>query len=219
EGDKTLGEITTSHYDSKDNEIFILGQVNADTDEYDRSVIIHEFAHYFENQFSRSDSIGGEHSSGDILDIRVAWGEGFANAFYSMVTDDVLYIDTAGLSQALSFGFDLENNVCANPGWYSECSVQSIMYDLYDTNSDGADNVSLGLSSIYNTLIGSQKITPAFTSIFSFIKNFKDNNGASVNLINTLVGAQNIDVISSVYGDGQATNNPGATDQLPLYAQ
>ena len=46
--------------------IYILGDasgnLNDDPDEYDGSVIAHEFGHYYEFFFSRSDSVGGPHS-------------------------------------------------------------------------------------------------------------------------------------------------------------
>src|SRR5688572_24662810 len=76
--------------------IYILGDfTQGDTDEFDQSVIAHEFGHYFEDLFSRSDSIGGDHGgAGDLLDLRVAFGEGWSNAFSSMARGDVAYRDS-----------------------------------------------------------------------------------------------------------------------------
>ena len=45
------------------------GQQNSDTDEYDRHVVVHEWFHYFEDHFSRSDSMGGVHGFGNIKDL------------------------------------------------------------------------------------------------------------------------------------------------------
>ena len=56
------------------------------TDEYDDHVVVHEWAHYFEANFSRSDSIGGDHASDNVLDIRLAFGEGFGNAYSAMAS-------------------------------------------------------------------------------------------------------------------------------------
>jgi len=211
----SLLSISTSFYDG--TQIFLLGDENSDTDEYDEHVIIHEWGHYFEDKFSRADSIGGAHSGGDILDIRVAFGEGFGNAFSSIVTDDPLYIDTSGFRQSEGFIINMENNSCTNAGWYSECSVQSALYDIYDVTNDGADKLSLGFTPIYNVLVGSQKNTPAFTSIFSFTKSFKDQNVANANAVDSILSSQNIDSIIDIYGSSQITSNPGATDQLPVY--
>ncbi len=78
------GLIGTTHFDG-DGNLYILGDADSDTDEYDDHVIIHEWGHYFEQSFSRADSIGGPHGSGDRLDIRVAFGEGWENAFSAIV--------------------------------------------------------------------------------------------------------------------------------------
>src|SRR5690606_24529964 len=50
--------------------IYVLGDYGnggGDTDEFDAHVIAHEFGHYFEDRFSRSDSLGGSHFRGDRL--------------------------------------------------------------------------------------------------------------------------------------------------------
>src|SRR5690606_27529101 len=100
-GDASLGEIGTTYYGG--DAIYILGDENNDTDEYDRHVILHEWGHYVEMAFSRSDSIGGDHGYSDKLDMRVALSEGFANAFSAMMLDDPSYRDTSGAQQAAGF--------------------------------------------------------------------------------------------------------------------
>ncbi len=216
-GSLAAGQITSSHYNGAD--IYILGAADNDTDEYDDHVIIHEWGHYFEDKFSRVDSVGGEHTMGDILDIRVAFSEGFSNAYSAIASGDTIYSDSTGVSQASGFWIDLDNNNCVNAGWFSECSVQSIIYDLYDASNDGADTVSTGLAPIYNVLVNEQKNTGALISIFSFIKALKDGNAAQSNAINTLVSGQNIAVITDIYGDSELSNNPGSVNQLPVFTQ
>ena len=76
-GNKAIGQITTSHYSPSEGQLYILGAADNDTDENDDHVIAHEWGHYFEDKFSRSDSLGGSHSGNDRLDLRVAFGEGF----------------------------------------------------------------------------------------------------------------------------------------------
>ena len=212
-GDKTIGEIGTSHYDPATGEIYILGDEDVDTDEYDKSVIIHEWAHYFEDQLSRTDSIGGAHNIGDTLDMRLAFGEGFGNAYSGIVSNDPVYRDSSGAGQSSGFDFDMDLDVCANPGWFSECSVHNLLYDFSVTT------FSDDFTPLYNVLVNEQKNTNAFTSIFSFVWELKVNNGAEAGAIDTLVTGQSIDVITDVYGDSEATNNPGGTDQLPIYEQ
>lgn len=202
----TIGQIRTSLFDG--TEIYILGKENSDTDEYDDHVIIHEWGHYFETFFSRSDSIGGPHGYGDLLDIRLAFGEGWGNAFSGMVTNDPLYRDSGGFAQSLDGTFDVESNTCVNPGWFSECSVQAILYDLYDLTNDGADTVNLGFLPIYSILTNEQKNTTAVTSIFSFIDALKIASPGDNIAIDTLVTDQGISSIINEYGDSEL-NDPG----------
>ena len=207
------GRIYSTAFDGE--QIYVLGKANADTDEYDGHVIIHEWAHYFEHSFSRLDSIGGPHSGGDVLDIRVAFSEGFSNAYSAIASGDVNYNDSGGTDQSLGFSFNLEDNNCTNKGWYSECSIQSIVYDLHDGAND--DGVNLGFTPLFDVLISEQRFTTALTSIFSFVHEVKQNNVSESGAINTLVNNQNIDSITDIYGDSELTNNPGAVDKLPVY--
>jgi len=181
----------------------------------DEHVIAHEWGHYFEEYFSRADSIGGLHTGGDLLDVRVAFSEGFGNAFSAMVNDDPDYNDAQGYLQASGFDINIEGNSCINEGWYNECSAQSILYDLYDAAND--DGVSLAFSPLFNVFSNEQRNTYAVTSIFSFIYELKQNNPGSVAAIDTLVSSQNIDVVNDIYGDSELTNDPGTVSKLPLH--
>ena len=210
-GNKALGEITTSHYDPATGEIYILGDEGSDTDEYDQHVIVHEWAHYFEDNLSRTDSMGGAHTAGDILDMRLAFGEGFGNAYAGIAIGDPIYRDSSGVAQAAGFDFDMDTDVCANAGWYSECSVHELLYDF--------DTLLGGFGPLYSVLANEQKSTAAFTSIFSFVWELKVNNVPDVAAIDALVTGQSIDIITDIYGDSEVANNPGTTDQLPIYEQ
>lgn len=209
--DPSSGQILTSHY--SDSNLFILGDADSDTDEYDDHIITHEWGHYYEDKLSRSDSIGGPHSNGELLDIRVAFGEGFGNAFSGMVLDEPVYFDTLGASQAGGFSFNLENEAQEKPGWYSEASVQRILYDLYDDSSDGSDILSLGFAPLHNIFTGAQKTTPAFTSIFSFIKSLKDENMGDADDIDSIVSSESIAAITDIYGTGRIN----LASELPNY--
>ena len=193
------GQIGTSHFDGE-HSLYILGKENSDTDEYDNHIIIHEWGHYFEANFSRADSIGGPHGAGDYLDIRVAFGEGWGNAWSAIATDDPIYYDTMDNRQSNGFSMNVEGELAQNPGWYSEDSIQRILYDLYDSNSDGDDTLSLGFKPIYDILVGSQKTTPAFTSIFSFITYLKEQNPSKTTQIDAILASENIEPIEDIYG-------------------
>jgi len=222
-GDETIGEIGTSFYRGGNpiDGIYILGAEDDDTEEYDQHVITHEWGHYFEDAIARSDSIGGPHGSGDRLDLRVAFGEGWGNAWSGMATGDTTYLDSFGMNQGVSGGFDTEDGTLLNganvaPGWYSERSIQEVLYDLFDSSSDGMDTLSLGFGPIYDVFTGQQSTTTAFTSIFSFIDALKADRPGDVAAIDALLADVSIDSVADEFGTGE-TNGAGSADTLPVY--
>lgn len=217
-GDVADGQIGTSSFTVTNGipVIRILGDAGNDTDEYDVHVVVHEFGHYFENQLSRSDSIGGQHSSSNRLDARVAFGEGWGNALSGMILEDPFYRDSFGAAQASGFNINVENNTYTSTGWYSEGSVQSILYDLFDDSDDGADTASYGLAPIYGAFTDPDyESTAAFTSIFAFLEALDNQSGITTSEITALTNAQNINGTTG-FGVGE-TNNGGLTDALPVY--
>lgn len=226
--DIAAGEIGTSFYRSgPGGGIFLLGAENSDTEEYDRHVIAHEWGHYFEAAFSRSDSIGGPHTIGDQLDMRIAFGEGWGNAFAAMVTGDSVYKDTLSFQQGQGFDFDVEGRSFGNAGWYNEFSIHEILYDLFDANADSyattppvQDNVALGFGPIFAVLTGAQRTTGVVTSLFPFINALKSQNPAAVAGIDALLGVHDIEPIVDDYGTTEDNaGNPANADVLPVYSQ
>ena len=218
-GSVAAGQIGTSSFTVANGVpvIRILGDENNDTDEYDVHVVVHEFGHYFENSLSRADSIGGPHSSNDRLDPRVAFGEGWGNALSGMILDDPLYRDSFGSRQSSDFSINVESNTYpGSTGWYSEGSVQSILYDLFDGANDGADSVSYGLAPIYGALTAPDYVsTDAFTTIFSFLESLENQSGVVASDVAALTDAQDINSTSE-FGVGE-TNTGGVVDALPVY--
>ncbi|WP_154813774.1 DUF5011/hyalin repeat domain-containing protein [Hellea balneolensis] len=214
-GNVANGEISTSSYVGN-GRVNILGAADNDTDEYDDHVVIHEWGHYFEDQLSRSDSLGGPHSGSDRLDPRVALGEGFGNALSGMITDDPFYRDSSGSQQANGFSIDVESNSASPEGWFNEFSVQSILYDLYDSADEGADTITLGLGPIYNVLTDPDYTGQSlFTTIFSFLDEVRSAEPGNVTAINALAAAQSIDGTGK---DGAGESNNGSTaNSLPVY--
>lgn len=221
---RAAGRIGTSFYipselslfDTNAGELFLVGAITSDTDEFDRHIVIHEWGHYFEDRLSRSDSIGGSHSSGDRLDLRLAFSEGFSNALSAIVTDDSLYVDTSSFFTInTSFGFNIENNDVINPGWYSESSIQSILFDLYDNENDGVDQLSVGFSPIYEAMISPDHAgTDAFTSIYSFAFAFIESSiGSNFNInraFDNLLAGQSIeDFVLTQFGSNFESNLAG----------
>lgn len=219
-GDVTNGQIGTSSYQrlagQVQGNVYILGHENNDTDEYDSHVVVHEWGHYFEDRMSRSDSIGGQHSGGDRLDPRVALGEGFGNALSGMILDDPIYRDSSGAMQAAGFSIDVDNNAVSNKGWYNEASVQAVLYDLFDSDDDGTDSISLGLAPIYNVFTAANYTgQPVFTTIFSFITELKAQQPGNDTEIDALLSDQVISG-SGQQGTGEV-NDGGTTNALPVY--
>jgi hypothetical protein len=199
--------------------IYILGDYangNGDTDEFDAHVIAHEFGHYFEDRFSRSDSFGGEHGPGDRLDLRVAFGEGWGNAFGAMALNDPVYRDSfAGIRQ--DGGFNLETGSAGDAvGWFSEASVGKILWDIFDSAADAGDDLSAGFKPIYDAMRSQQLIqTDALTSIYTFISALRAQSGVSSAAIAALLNRENIKG-DDAFGRNES-NNGGDDRALPVY--
>ncbi len=215
----TPDSIGTSFYDSSIRQIFLLGADGIDTDEFDREVIVHEWGHYFEDNFSRSDTPGGDHGFGDVLDPRLAFGEGYASAFAAMLLQQTIYADTYwGYGGLDAFGWDVETAPAPSsfsypnpaddpdPGPFSELSVIRAMWDLYDSGTNEAtyDNVALGLGPIYDTLVGPERTTHALTTLASFVTGLKTQPGVDASAVNALLAHYGIGPIASEWGDGDA---------------
>lgn len=209
-GNVAAGQIGTSHYSSATGEIFVLGKDGVDTDEFDSHVIAHEWTHYFEDQLARSDSPGGPHSGGDVLDPRLAFGEGLGNAIAGMSLADPLYVDTLWSGEDLSaFGIDSETQPSpsddTSPGPFSELGVNRILYDLFDSGAGEAhDGVALGLGPIYDVLVGAQRTTSALTTIGSFITGLRAQAGVNGAAVDTLLAYYDVGAITNEWGAGDA---------------
>lgn len=211
DGELELGEIATSFYGG--NAIYILGSEDDDTDEYDRHVILHEWGHYLEAEFSRSDSIGGDHTSSDKLDMRVAMSEGFANAFSAMMLDDPIYRDTSGIEQNDGFQIDVSRINNTTRGWYSEASVQSVIYNFYRSD---LNKVARNFSDIFTVFTEPNYLfSDALLSIYVFAEQLRASFPAQAANFNSLLLGQNIE-ITNRFGDGES-NSGGYAAALPIY--
>ena len=204
--------ISSGTYYDGINTIMMQGDQQGDSDEYDDHIVIHEWGHYFERSFSRADNIGGQHGTGEYLDIRVAFGEGWGNSLSAMITDDPIYFDTMGSD---GWNMNVETASHDTPGWFSEASIQRILYDIYDNHNDGKDRLSLGLKPIYEVLTHGEKNTDAFTSIFSFITELKKAYPNSTSKIDDITSTEEIATIEDSYGSNRISNLEDGS--LPLY--
>lgn len=161
--------------------IFILGggDSEGDHDEYDDSVIAHEYGHFIVHHFSKDDSPGGEHFITDnSQDIRLSWSEGWGNFFSSAVRNSPVYLDT---STGGSFSFNLEDystspapSTLKSVAIYttSEIAVTGVLWDLFDDPStllsifEQHDQIGLGFEPIWQTVLSFSDTTPAAMESF-----------------------------------------------------
>jgi hypothetical protein len=213
-GDRAAGLIGTSHFSSSTSagrRIYILGAADSDTDEYDRPVVAHEFGHYLQEAFARDDSIGGSHSGGDLLDMRVAFSEGWGNAWAGMALNTQYYTDSSGVGQGSGFRVDLAARPASKNGWYNERSVQYLMYQWHA-------NPAIGFTPIFNVLASMPVTLPAIgavSSIHSFAHYLKLQVPGQIAAINSLLNLEQITVTNAL-GTGE-TNSGGNADALPVY--
>ena len=210
DGDRTLGQIGTSFFTSSQalgRALYVLGAADTDTDEYDTHVIAHEFGHYLQSALSRDDSVGGSHGSGDKLDARVAFSEGWGNSWSGIVFGNPVYTDTRGARQSL--GFNIDVSVAAtgtDQGWFSETTAQ---YLIWKTNQ------TTGFGPVY-TALTTFPSSPAFSSLYSFAAAVKANPAVTATTITSLFATQQV-VAQDAFGAGETNNNGGVVGALPIY--
>jgi hypothetical protein len=174
------------------NCVVLLGNRSSDSDEFDLHVIAHEFTHYLESALSRSDSIGGSHSTNDTLEPRIAYGEGLGNAMGAIFLDNPVYTDTTA---AGGFNLQMETPTHTNNGFFSEGSVQSVIWDLYDSVSDSKnaqnDTLNYSFAKIWAAVIALRNITN-ITYIHDFILALKTANPGDTAAINNILTMESI---------------------------
>ena len=206
--------------------IYLLGRENENTEEYDQTVVMHEFAHHVAWAMSREDSTGGRHNRNALLDMRVAFSEGFANVLGAIIADDPVYRNSFGVRQARAHVYNNETNPSNNRdhphriGWYNSGSVSAILYDIYDgANAADNDALSLGLAPIYNTLTSDGfKSSRYYSSIYLFANQLLNHlpaasRSAAQTGLNALLSRHNI--------AGRGDNGVGETNRggLPASAR
>jgi hypothetical protein len=144
----TPGNNPGTFFTHRDNQAFINGDRNVDSDEFDDGVIIHEYGHFVMAVFARDDSPGGSHGQGDVLDPRLAWSEGWANFFSCAVLNDSRYVDTGrrnGNEVALvTFDLDASAQGAKNDYW-NEDAVGTTLWHIFDNRPPRPGDRHLGL--------------------------------------------------------------------------
>jgi hypothetical protein len=192
------GLIGTTYFNVANNTAYVVGDrnehgANSDSDEYDDSVIAHEYAHLLAAKFSRDDSPGGRHVMGDMLDPRVAWSEGWANFFSSVVRNDPIWRDSRGANGVNILRFDREDNVPAGdrPGYWSEASVDTILWDLFDDRADSADEAQFSFRQLWEAFTDLRN--DRFVYLPYFLERFLTRNPGGADVVRVIVQSRSID--------------------------
>jgi len=200
-GDKALGQIGTSHYSGFDarKEVnafakYILGKADVDTDEFDESVVAHEYGHYLQVTQFRDDSPGGSHGGGDRLDMRLAFSDS-GNAWSGIATVRRIYTDSSGPGQSEGFPFDLSTgDTYGSKGRFYEASIQYILTVI---------NQVAGFKPIWNALTSEQfRYGAPVTAIHSFLAALDS------------VTRGNATVQAALLGEGIVSNDAWGTGEL-----
>ena len=189
-----------------------LGGVDSvDTDHFDDSVIVHEYAHFLEDIFGSTDSPGGTHQGVEPIDPRLAWSEGWANFFSVAALRSALYQDTQGNSQGSpaspvvlfenieSGTRDTPNSGAANlgEGNFREFAISRTLWDAIDSpgnvnfaDTDGDAVVTGSFNEIWQIELG------PFSQGFRRFRNFglftqlQSQSSSSTNLSSLLSASQ-----------------------------
>ena len=210
-GSVALGQIGTTSYtnDSAGAAIYVLGKEDVDTDEYDDSVIAHEWGHYYQHAFSRDDSPGGPHGFNDRLDQRLAFSEGWGNAWSGMVLGKSHYTDSLGARQGPGTDMDLSAGAPSPAGWYREASVQSVLWRLHSLH---------GFAPFHQAMSGPLRTTRALTTIHSFAAAYAAVLPPSRSELSSLLAGQDISGVTDDPWGSQESNDGGLPNLvLPLY--
>ncbi len=210
-GSVALGQIGTTFFIARSSgaEIYVLGKENVDTDEFDTPVVAHEWGHYYQASFSRDDSTGGEHATSDLVDRRLAFSEGWGNAWSGIALGRSNYVDSGGPGQSQGTNLDLSKGPPSNPGWFRETSIQSIFWNL---------NQQVGFKPIHDTMTSALfRGGVPVTSIHPFTAVFNVASPGSASVLASLLTGQNISAAANdAYGD-QEGNNGGVSIAVPMY--
>lgn len=193
--------------------IYVLGRQDNDTDEYDSSIIAHEFGHYLESAFGKSNSLGGPHGPFDKLDATVAFSEGWGNAWSGMSRGDPAYADSAGSGQSRGTAFSLLNSPTdAARGWFREDSIDSSLFRFFTAQ---------GFAPVWSAFAGPARASQdALATVFSFAAAVRSaGNAATASTLNSLLSAQAIFAGAGAdqWGTGEV-NSGGSAGNLPLYS-
>jgi hypothetical protein len=188
----------TSYFDGSST-FYILGKPT-DPDEWDDSVISHEFSHFIIDKLSKTDTPGGAHPGR--TPPRQAWDEGLASALGADILGRHVYVDStlnSGVIACAGSCRDLEADSNIQTGTsdgkmnsnIDEFLVASIVHDMLDRANEPHDKLDVS----YHNVLG---------SLFTYLpRSGRANRGATgVDLVDYLDGWRCHDQsLTGLFGD------------------
>lgn len=182
-----------SFYLTGKSQLYILGGSNgnvnsADTDHFDDAVIAHEYGHFIDDRYVKSDSPGGSHNGNSVIDPRLAWGEGFADFFGSAVSGygasdgNPVYADTSGNGDGTatslifyniethSAGYDDPPDANSGEGNFREFAIARALWDIADgstTNASLPNTDTNDSGSSASTLVNQDNVFHQYWHVFT----------------------------------------------------
>ena len=176
-GDEAKGEIGIPHFAScaaKEDGvcvggIYMGGKEHLDTDEYDDHITGHEVGHFIERRFFRSDNMGGSHNVGAVVDVAMAWGEGYGTAMGGLALGDPVFVDTSGKAGQKGWELDLSKaRPSADRGIYSETATARLLYLLWDRRDGTVGNGVGSFDRIFKVMSELMAPGPSYSSALAF---------------------------------------------------
>lgn len=114
---------------------------NSDHDEYDETIIAHEWASFLQLTQSRDNNFGGAHFGEELIP-SAAFSEGVVTAIGLALLGQSVYRDTVGYvggTSSLAFEFDMESGVLpgTGTGYGNEFAITRATWDLFDGGAGG----------------------------------------------------------------------------------
>ena len=136
--DSESGGPSTSYFFVVNGQLFVnvLGDASVDSDAFDDSVITHEYGHAVAYMYSKDDSPGGSHNLGEVLDLRLAFSEGWANFFTCAARGTQWYVDAgAGIPLIFEIATPAVTGAPGVPvtGPENELAVSAIFWDIINS--------------------------------------------------------------------------------------
>ncbi len=215
---------TGSRY-NRQRTALILADDPSSTDQWDDSVIIHEWGHFADHQRSCYQNPGGAHAlpgvNAGVNATRLAFGEGYPD-YYQAVARSLMpgsaalsfYVDPSGPT------VDLENMRGVTAGGSDEGAVAALLWDFADAANDGNDTINPGHAAVQRVYTDSAFQGNSQCDISRFLQVWR-KLGLPTNAATAATVVQNVNItfaslpVLPARAAGAETVAPASTDALP----